>query len=162
MVRSTHKLLVANVEEALPREDLLFSYYYDETSAGMFARFLAELHPGDMLVVPWPLDADFCAYMDGLIGLGSGLKEEGNGIIRHEIDLIELAGVLWRKILVLLLCLIIGELLCGDSGVRQLLIDDVEEARHLLVVEAVAASKVGGGMAFLKHLMEGDYHITRA
>ena len=72
MVRSTHKLLVANVEEALPREDLLFSYYYDEKSAGMFARFLAELHPGDMLVVPWPLDADFCAYMDGLIGLGSG------------------------------------------------------------------------------------------
>ncbi|MBQ7501504.1 hypothetical protein IJT93_02130 [bacterium] len=70
MANSTHKLLVANVEEALPRDDLLFSYYYGEKSAGMFARFLAELHPGDMLVVPWPLDAGFCGYMDRLIGLG--------------------------------------------------------------------------------------------
>lgn len=72
MANSTHKLLVANVEEALPRDDLLFSYYYDRKSAGMFARFLSELHPGDMLVVPWPLKADFCEYMDRLIGLGRG------------------------------------------------------------------------------------------
>lgn len=71
MVNSTHKLLIANVEEALPQDDLLFSYYYGEKSAGMFARFLAELHPGDMLLVPWRLDSDFCAYMDRLIGLGS-------------------------------------------------------------------------------------------
>ncbi|MBQ7568877.1 hypothetical protein IJT17_08740 [bacterium] len=74
MANSTHKLLIANVEEALPRKDMLFSYYYDEKSAGMFARFLAELHPGDMLVVPWPLDKDFCAYMNSLIGLGNGTE----------------------------------------------------------------------------------------
>ena len=55
-----------------------------------------------------------------------------------------------------------GELLCSHSGVRQLLIDDVEEARHLFLVEAVAASKVEGGIAFLSHLMESNDQMTCA
>lgn len=57
----------------------------------------------------------------------------------------------------------VGEmLLCSHSGVTQLLTDDVEEVRHLLLVEAVTASKVGGGIALLSHLMESHYHITCA
>ncbi len=64
------RLWVANAEEALPGDDLLYEQFFAAKTMRMFPRFLLCLRPGDCLVAPAPIPDDFAAYVAGLLRLG--------------------------------------------------------------------------------------------
>lgn len=64
------RLWVANAEEALPEDDILYAKYFATKTMRIFPRFLLCLKPGDCLVVPTPVQPDFTAYVCGLLRLG--------------------------------------------------------------------------------------------
>lgn len=64
------RLWVANAEEALPEDDLLYAKYFATKTMRIFPRFLLCLRPGDCLVTPAPVPADFAAYVSRLLRLG--------------------------------------------------------------------------------------------
>ena len=66
------KLYVANAEEALPTNDILFSKYFSAKTTNIYCRLLTELHPGDKLLVPEAVATSFGAYMNRLLGIGGG------------------------------------------------------------------------------------------
>lgn len=76
------RLWIANVEEALTSDDILFEHYYGEKSAGMFSRFLCELESGDILLAPWPIDSDYRDYMAKI----QGWDERGVEVISTGFD----------------------------------------------------------------------------
>lgn len=65
---------VANAEEALPEDDILYAKYFATKTMRIFPRFLLCLKPGDCLVVPTPIQRDFTEYISGLLRLGAPEK----------------------------------------------------------------------------------------
>ena len=65
------RLFVPNVEEALSESDLFYPQIFAATSAKMYPRFLAQLHPGDVYVTPSPIEPGYGDYMSRILKLGN-------------------------------------------------------------------------------------------
>lgn len=63
------RLFLANAEEVLPPEDPGYEDFVARRTMRMFPRFLLGLEPGDLLVAPTAIPADFTRYASGLLGL---------------------------------------------------------------------------------------------
>ncbi len=63
------RLWVANAEEALPIDDVLYDYYRSHKTGALYARFLTCQRPGDVLVLPVSVDGEFIDYIGTVLSL---------------------------------------------------------------------------------------------
>lgn len=64
-----HRLWLANAEEALPKDDPHYEHSFATKTMRIFPRFMLCLKPGDCLVLPAEIPADFAEYIIRLLSL---------------------------------------------------------------------------------------------